>query len=146
LKKLKGVFMKISKSIFTGMIVFVLLFGLAGCITISGTQITYEETETSQEIFKAISESIPSKTETYGANSKLVLEQRITAGELISLVSNKFPGLTEKGISGGGISCVYQGVEYRISCEFETSGTVSVVGRNTIVLGVFSVKATVVAE
>jgi len=125
----------------------VFLFGilLTGCI--SFTPITFEETEISKQMFNSISESIPSKIETstpanprIEPTSSLVLDQKITAGEIISLLIGKFPGLTEENISGGGINIRYQGKAYYISCDFETTGLVTAVGRSSIVLSIFSIK------
>jgi hypothetical protein len=147
--------MKINKKNVVGIAVLLVLFGflLAGCISF-GTPITFEETETSKEIFNAISESIPSNIVTsnpanprVAPSSRLVLDQRTTAGEIVSLLINKFPGLTELFISPGGIRVSYQGKEYNISCEFEsTGGVISVVGRNSIVLSISSVRERIEPE
>ena len=139
--------MKINKRIFAGMAVFILLFGvvLAGCI--SFTPIAFEETETSKEMFKAISDSFPSRIETSTpANPKiepissLVFEQKVTAGEILSVLINKYPGLTEDNISGGGINCTYQGKKYYINCDIESTGLVTVVGKQSTVNSIFYVK------
>jgi len=140
--------MKTNKKSVVGITVLLLLFGflLAGCISF-GTPIVFEETESSKEIFNAISELIPSNIVTstpanprLAPSSRLVLDRRTTAGEIASLLIDKFPGLTVVEISGGGIRVSYQGKEHFISCEFETTGVVSVVGRNTVVLSIFSVR------
>ena len=139
--------MKIKKKIFSGMAVLLLLFVflLAGCITI--TPIALEETEISKEIFNSISSSIPSNIVTsnpanpkIAPTSRLVLEQKTTIGEIILLLINKFPGMTEGSISGAGFNVTYQGKTYQVNCELEATGLVSAAGKSSIVLSVFSVK------
>ena len=68
------------KNIFTGMAVLVLLFGfaLAGCASVKTIS---EETETSRAIYEAASELMDSQGGT------------IKAGDLVSGLANKFPGL-----------------------------------------------------
>ncbi|MCL2805146.1 MAG: hypothetical protein FWD26_04330 [Treponema sp.] len=137
--------MKTNKHNLSGIAVLLFGFLLAGCITIA--PVAFEESEISREIFNVISQSIPSSIETTTpANpriepiTRLVLDQRITAGEIIALLINRFPGMTELNISGGGINVSYQGKSYYISCDMESTGLVTTVGRNSIVLSIFSVK------
>ena len=147
--------MKINRRIFAGMAVLALLFGLVltGCST---TKFTWKETETSKAIYQAASEMLLSKG------------GKITAGELISGLSNKFPGL-----KGGAlaiqidlIQVTYGGTAmwpttYKIECtmpdevekqnqrrEERTGGGVSVntIGNDAIVTSIVSVQESVKVE
>ena len=120
---------------------------ILGISSIASVPIALEETETSKEIFDAISSSIPSNMLTstpanprITPTSRLVLEQKTTIGEIISLLINKFPGMTEGSISAGGFNVNYQGKTYLVSCEIETTGAISMAGKNSVVLSIFSVK------
>ena len=134
--------MKIKKSIFAGMVALALSFGLmlTGCAT---TQFTWEETETSTAIFEAASE--------------IVLAQETTAGELLSGLGNRFPGLRAGRImpiiSVGSIQVIYEGRQFRIRCDMGTGdaiegtgGAATAVGVNTIVTNILYVREWVEAE
>ena len=115
--------------------VFVLVFGLmaVGCITIVRNTVSYLDTETSQEIFRAASALLSSRGD------------RITIGALASELRNRFPGLIIKDYSGLGILVTYNDNDYLINCEFEAA-LVRVVVENTIVVEIVSVKQRIQTE
>jgi len=127
--------MKNRKRIFVGMAVLVLLFGFAvtGCITV--TPVTFAETEASREIFQAASDLLASQ------------EGRITAGELVSGLSDMFSSLSLVRIHGGGIDVSYQGRNIFISCEFDTGGAIIyTANEGSIVIGIRQVRERVEPE
>jgi hypothetical protein len=138
--------MKINKKIFAGMTVLALLFGLllSGCITF-GPPVTYVETETSQAIFAAISDLVSltkSKNERWTSNGEPAHElgREITAGDLVSELGKRLPGLNLKMVSAGGIYCTYNGKEYMIDCSFVSTAAIGTVGKSSILEAIFSVK------
>ena len=112
------------------MLVFALILG--GCVT---KQYTHEdfESETSQEIYRAATDLVASRP-------------RITAGELMQNLGNKFPGikvLPFVGIQIDLIQFLYEKRQFLMKCtmgEGETIGQgVTAAGPNTIVTSIESV-------
>ena len=115
--------MRNRKRILAGMVVLVLVLVLGGCETVS-----FAETEGALEILQA-------------ATDLLALQGgRITVGELVSGLKDRFPGLSLGQIHGGGISISYQGRDFSIRCEFDRGGaTIYTVRASSIVTSISSV-------
>jgi hypothetical protein len=128
--------MKINKKIFSGMAVLTLLFGLVlvGC---SSTQYAQVETEISREIYAEASDLL------------IAHGGKIKAGDLVSELGKKFPGLKPQAMLAfqyGKVFVDYQGKKYKIEYTREENKTELTSGvtaenkddQNTIVTGIVS--------
>jgi len=131
----KGFIMRNRKKAFVGMAALFLLFGFvaAGCVT--ATPVAFAETEASQEIFQAASDLLA------------LQEGRIEAGELVSGLSDRFPGLSLVQFHGGGIDISYQDRIFSISCAFDRGGaTIYIVRAGSIVTSILQARERVEPE